>query len=116
MIGGAGVGKTSLVRRCVERVFSERCLSTIGVKIDRKLVVGIDEVHMVHWHIGEETDLRSILRLKRLNSADQGALAPAGVAPLAAKGWTSVRTSAVNGLGVEGAVRHLAARLLPEPI
>lgn len=38
MMGAPGVGKTSLVRRFVDSVFSDKYLSTIGVKIDRKTV------------------------------------------------------------------------------
>ena len=36
MVGVYGTGKTSLVQRYVHSVFSERYLSTVGVKIDRK--------------------------------------------------------------------------------
>ncbi len=69
MIGAAGVGKTSLVRRFVEGVFSERYLTTIGVKIDRKPVrVGEDEVNLVLWDIEGETDLRTT-RLRYLRGA-----------------------------------------------
>ncbi|MCC7322594.1 MAG: hypothetical protein IT358_02095, partial [Gemmatimonadaceae bacterium] len=38
MLGATAVGKTSLVRRFVESIFSEKYQATIGVKIDRKLV------------------------------------------------------------------------------
>ncbi len=38
LVGDYAVGKTSLVRRFVDRQFSDRYLSTIGVKISRKLV------------------------------------------------------------------------------
>jgi small GTP-binding protein len=38
MIGDFGVGKTSLVRHFVDRQFSDNYLSTIGVKISRKLL------------------------------------------------------------------------------
>jgi small GTP-binding protein len=38
MLGDFSVGKTSLIRRFVERQFSEQYLSTIGVKISRKTV------------------------------------------------------------------------------
>lgn len=38
MIGDFGVGKTSLIRRFVEREFSDQYLSTVGVKISRKTV------------------------------------------------------------------------------
>lgn len=36
MVGLFGTGKTSLVQRFVHSMFSERYLSTVGVKIDRK--------------------------------------------------------------------------------
>jgi small GTP-binding protein len=38
MVGVFGTGKTSLVQRFVHSLFSERYLSTVGVKIDRKPV------------------------------------------------------------------------------
>jgi small GTP-binding protein len=36
LVGDFGVGKTSLIRRFVERQFSDQYLSTVGVKISRK--------------------------------------------------------------------------------
>lgn len=36
MVGDFGVGKTSLIRRFVDRQFSDQYLSTVGVKISRK--------------------------------------------------------------------------------
>jgi small GTP-binding protein len=38
MIGDFSVGKTSLIRRFVDRQFSDQYLSTVGVKISRKTV------------------------------------------------------------------------------
>ncbi|HEY9850860.1 MAG TPA: Rab family GTPase [Leptolyngbyaceae cyanobacterium] len=38
LVGDFGVGKTSLIRRFVERQFSDQYLSTVGVKISRKTV------------------------------------------------------------------------------
>ena len=36
LLGASGVGKTSLVRQYVEGIFSEKYLTSIGVKIDKK--------------------------------------------------------------------------------
>jgi small GTP-binding protein len=61
MLGAAGVGKTSLVRRLVEGIFSERYHSTIGVKVDRKVVsVGHHQIAMALWDIEGETKHRSV--------------------------------------------------------
>ncbi|MGB7441339.1 MAG: Rab family GTPase [Coleofasciculaceae cyanobacterium] len=38
LVGDFGVGKTSLIRRFVERQFSDQYLSTVGVKISRKTI------------------------------------------------------------------------------
>ena len=39
LLGEPGVGKTSLVRRFVYNIFSDRYLSTIGVKVSRKEII-----------------------------------------------------------------------------
>ncbi len=53
MIGDFGVGKTSLVARFVRQTFSEKYLTTVGVKIDTKLMKLPDgrEVKLVLWDI-----------------------------------------------------------------
>lgn len=55
MLGAAGVGKTSLVRRYVESIFSERYQATVGVKIDRKSVtVGGTDLNLMLWDLQGE--------------------------------------------------------------
>ncbi|TIQ15434.1 MAG: GTP-binding protein, partial [Mesorhizobium sp.] len=50
MLGGFAVGKTSLVRRFVQSIFSETYLTTVGVKIDKKSVVLPDKtVDLILW-------------------------------------------------------------------
>jgi len=53
MIGDFSVGKTSLVGRFVRQSFSEKYLTTVGVKIDTKLVKLSDEceVKLILWDI-----------------------------------------------------------------
>jgi small GTP-binding protein len=69
MLGGFSVGKTSLVKRYVESVFSETYLTTVGVKIDKK-VVALDDrpVNLILWDLAGEDDLAS-LRLSYLRGA-----------------------------------------------
>jgi hypothetical protein len=58
MLGGFGVGKTSLVRRFVESVFSETYLTTVGVKIDKKTVALSDRtVTLILWDVAGEDDV-----------------------------------------------------------
>jgi len=62
MLGASYVGKTSLVRRYVHNLFSEKYLTTIGVKIDRKLVsIGQREISLVLWDIQGEDQFAHIL-------------------------------------------------------
>ena len=52
MIGSFAVGKTSLVRQFVESIYSEKYHTTVGVKIDKKIVtVGENEVTLLLWDI-----------------------------------------------------------------
>lgn len=55
MLGGYAVGKTSLVKRFMHGVFSEKYLTTIGVKIDKKVVqVQGCDVTLVLWDLAGE--------------------------------------------------------------
>lgn len=52
MLGTFGVGKTSLVRRFVESIYSDQYQTTVGVKIDKKVLrVGDQEVMLLLWDI-----------------------------------------------------------------
>ncbi len=44
LVGDFGVGKTSLIRQFVDRQFSDTYLSTVGVKISRKVVSILDSL------------------------------------------------------------------------
>ncbi|MBK6486904.1 MAG: GTP-binding protein [Gemmatimonadetes bacterium] len=69
MLGATAVGKTSLVRRFVESVFSEKYQATIGVKIDRKLVeVGDTTVSLLLWDLQGEDEIERV-RLSYLRGA-----------------------------------------------
>ncbi len=60
MLGGFAVGKTSLVRRFVQSIFSDNYLTTVGVKIDKKSVAFPDKtVDLILWDLAGEDDIGS---------------------------------------------------------
>jgi small GTP-binding protein len=69
MLGSFGVGKTSLVARFVEGIFSGKYLSTVGVKIDKKQMrVGDDDILLLLWDLAGE-DSRSQVQTSYLRGA-----------------------------------------------
>lgn len=69
LIGASAVGKTSLVRRYVDGIFSDKYLTTIGVKIDKKLIeLAREQVQLLVWDI-EGTDKFSGFNARFLNGA-----------------------------------------------
>jgi small GTP-binding protein len=66
MLGSFSVGKTSLVRRFVESIFSEAYQTSIGVKVDKKVVrVNDEDVTLVLWDIHGE-DVYQKIRMSYL--------------------------------------------------
>jgi small GTP-binding protein len=63
LVGDFGVGKTSLISRFVDRQFSDQYLSTVGVKISRKLVElpeASDSLQLLIWDIEGSTKFKAI--------------------------------------------------------
>ena len=61
MIGAFAVGKTSLVARYVESVFSDRYHTTVGVKVDKKLVrVDGRETALLLWDLYGEDEFQPL--------------------------------------------------------
>src|SRR5579872_6649323 len=57
MLGSFGVGKTSLVARYVHSMFSDNYHTTVGVKIDKKLLsVDGREITLMLWDMAGEED------------------------------------------------------------
>ena len=57
VLGAFAVGKTSLVARFVESIFSEKYLTTVGVKISRKVLqVGNQEWQLMLWDLAGEDE------------------------------------------------------------
>jgi small GTP-binding protein len=69
MLGSFGVGKTSLVARFVQGIFSTKYQSTVGVKIDkREMKVGDKDVLLMLWDLAGE-DSRSQVKTSYLQGA-----------------------------------------------
>ena len=69
MLGAFGVGKTSLVRRYVQSIFSDTYLTTVGVKIDKKtLTLEGESLILILWDIAGEDEVAPI-RLSYLRGA-----------------------------------------------
>jgi small GTP-binding protein len=61
MLGSFAVGKTSLVRRFVESIYSDTYQTTVGVKIDKKNVrVNGKDASLVVWDIYGEDDYQKM--------------------------------------------------------
>jgi small GTP-binding protein len=61
MLGSFAVGKTSLVRRFVESIYSDVYQTTVGVKVDRKNVqVNGTDLTLVLWDIYGEDDYQKM--------------------------------------------------------
>ncbi len=67
LVGDFSVGKTSLIRRFVDGQFSDEYLSTVGVKLSRKVTplqaptaTGTTEVELLIWDIEGQTQFKAI--------------------------------------------------------
>jgi small GTP-binding protein len=61
MLGSFAVGKTSLVRRYVGGIFSDTYLTTVGVKIDNKIVQAREnEVKVVLWDLAGDDEFQKM--------------------------------------------------------
>ncbi len=61
LLGNFGVGKTSLVRQFVFSKFSDEYMTTIGVRIDKKVVsLNGKEIPMIIWDIAGESTHQKI--------------------------------------------------------
>ena len=61
MLGGFGVGKTSLVSRFVSSMFSDKYLTTVGVKVDKKTVpIDSGEMTLMLWDIYGQDEFQTV--------------------------------------------------------
>lgn len=156
MVGAFATGKTSLVARFVNSIFSENYHTTLGVKIDKKIVnfkektlniilwdlYGEDEFQKVrmsylrgssgyllvvdgtrHNTLEKALNLQTrvedtigqvpfILVLNKWDMTDEWDIDTVEINAIQQKGWTVIKTSAKNGLGVEEVFQTLAQKIL----
>ncbi len=156
MLGTFAVGKTSLVARYVRGIFSEKYMTTIGVKIDKKSIDHDGQpIELILWDLNGEDRFQKIsmsylrgsdgyllvvdgtrrgtldaalalheraleslgevpfvLLLNKADLVDEWELDDEDWAPLEARGWTILRTSAKIGTRVEEAFDILARQLV----
>jgi len=155
MLGSFAVGKTSLVRRFVESIFSDNYQTTVGVKIDKKIVrLNGCEVHLILWDLYGDDDFQKIrwsyfqgaagyllvadgtrrATFERAMELEERARKEIGSVPfvfvinkcdlpdeweldtemedrLVSKQWTTLRTSAKSGEGVDEAFLQLTRKI-----
>jgi small GTP-binding protein len=61
LLGSFAVGKTSLVQRFVKGIFSEKYLTTLGVKIDKKMItIDNTEMEFIIWDLAGEDEFITV--------------------------------------------------------
>lgn len=61
MVGAFATGKTSLVARYVQGIYSDKYQTTVGVKIDKKTVNVLDQdLNLILWDIHGEDEFQKI--------------------------------------------------------
>ncbi len=69
LLGASSVGKTSLVKQFVEGIFSEKYLTTIGVKIDKKVLsIANEQIQLMLWDL-EGNDSYNVFQERYLRGA-----------------------------------------------
>lgn len=99
MLGSFSVGKTSLVRRFVESIFSDRYLTTVGVKIEKKtLRLGDHELTLMLWDLYGEDKFQKI-QMSYLRGASGYLLVADGTRPATLDKAISIKEEAEQQIG-----------------
>jgi small GTP-binding protein len=99
LLGAFGVGKTSLVRRYVHTIFSDNYLTTVGVKIDKKVLnVGGEELALILWDIAGEDEVAAV-RVSYLRGAAGYLLVVDGTRPETLETAASIQSRIVAEVG-----------------
>lgn len=99
MVGAFATGKTSLVSQFVKGIYSEKYHTTIGVKIDKK-VVKLDDrtVNLVLWDIHGEDEFQNV-RMSYLRGAAGYLLVVDGTRRASLEVALNLRARAIESVG-----------------
>ena len=99
LLGSFAVGKTSLVRRFVHSIFSERYLTTVGVRIEKKsLELGGRDLHLVVWDLSGEDEFNTV-QISYLRGASGYLLVADGTRPETLETAQELRSRVERELG-----------------
>lgn len=100
MLGDFGVGKTSLVSRFVSNTFSDKYHTTVGVKIDTRIVspAGGEPVKLVFWDFAGK-DRLAALDCRYLRGASGYILVVDGTRPYTLTSAQNLRREVEDNLG-----------------
>jgi small GTP-binding protein len=99
MLGGFAVGKTSLVSRFVHSIFSDKYLTTIGVKIDKKPISLLrGDMELILWDIYGEDEFQKV-RMAYLQGASAYLLVADGTRPATLEIASSLQRAAELEIG-----------------
>ena len=103
LLGATAVGKTSLVRRFTQGVFSDRYLTTVGVRIDKREVeIDGQRIHLVVWDLSGEDEFAQ-LQMRYLRGAAGWLIVADGTRPQTLDKGLELHERAVAALGPQPA-------------
>ncbi len=99
MLGAFAVGKTSLVGRFVRQMFSDKYLTTVGVRIDKKeLRVGDADIKLLLWDLHGEDEFQR-LQMSYLRGASGCVFVADGTNRVSLREAAALRGRALEHLG-----------------
>lgn len=99
MLGAFAVGKTSLVSQFVSSIFSDKYLTTVGVKIDKKPVSLLrGEMELILWDLYGEDEFQKV-RMSYLQGASAYLLVADGTRPATLDVASSLQRAAEAEIG-----------------
>lgn len=99
LLGAFSVGKTSLIQRFVSSLFDDKYLTTVGVKIDKKIITSAEkELMLMIWDLAGEDDYNT-LKTNHLRGAAGYILVVDGTRPKSLEVALAVHERAQEALG-----------------